>query len=50
MSRCNLPFKMLWEKIKANIHMPCSVQSPQAMLSLLPLTGASLGFSSVRLG
>lgn len=24
----NLPFKMLWEKIKANIHMPCSVQSP----------------------
>lgn len=23
----NLPFKMLWEKIKANIHMPCSVQS-----------------------
>ena len=28
MSRWNLPFKMLWEKIKANIHMPCSVQSP----------------------
>ena len=24
----NLPFKMLWKKIKANIHMPCSVQSP----------------------
>jgi len=28
MSRWNLPFKMLWKKIKANIHMPCSVQSP----------------------
>lgn len=26
----NLPFKMLWRKIKANIHMPCSVQSPQS--------------------
>lgn len=26
--RWNLPFKMLWKKIKANIHMPCSVQSP----------------------
>lgn len=24
----NLPLKMLWKKIKANIHMPCSVQSP----------------------
>lgn len=28
MSGWNLPFKMLWKKIKANIHMPCSVQSP----------------------
>lgn len=28
-NKLDVPFKMLWKKIKANIHMPRSVQSPK---------------------
>lgn len=53
MSRWNLPFKMLWEKIKANIHMPCSVQSPPSYAFSSPsdrcLPGSLFSALGVRL-